>query len=167
MVMENIPNLEFSISATTRPVRAGEEEGKSYYYLTREEFEGRIRRNGFIEYEYFFGNYYGTLLDKTEEAVNAGKNLLLDLDVNGALNLKRRFRDRSLLIFLLPPSLEELKKRLRRRDSEDEEALRIRLERAGFELSQADRFDCSVVNDDLRTAVREVTARISDFLSNT
>ncbi len=165
--MENIPNLEFSISATTRPVRAGEEEGKNYYYLTREEFEDRIRRNGFIEYEYFFGNYYGTLLDKTVEAVNAGKNLLLDLDVKGALNLKQRFRDRSLLIFLLPPSLEELKKRLRRRDSEDEEALQIRLERAGFELSQADRFDCSVVNDDLQTAVREITALISDFISNT
>ncbi|ASQ89868.1 guanylate kinase [Prosthecochloris sp. GSB1] len=167
MVMERIDNLEFSVSATTRPMREGETDGVNYHYLSREEFEEKIRNNGFIEYEHFFGNYYGTLLDKTEEAIDAGKNLLLDLDVKGALNLKKRFSDRSLLVFLKPPSLDELKKRLKERDSEDEAALRVRLERAGFELSQAYLFDRQVVNDDLRQAVDEVTGMIADFLLNT
>ncbi len=164
-VLERIDDLDFSVSATTRQRREGEQEGKNYYYLTGKEFEEKIRRGGFIEYEHFFGSFYGTLLDKTEEAVHAGKNLLFDLDVKGALTLKGRFPDSSLLIFLKPPSLEELKKRLQKRDSEDEEVLRERLERAGFELSFAHRFDREVVNDDLDRAVDEIEAVIIEFLS--
>ena len=164
-VLERIDGLEFSVSATTRPKREGEADGKNYFFLTKEAFEDKIRSGGFIEYEYFFGNFYGTLLDKTEEVVNAGRNMLFDLDVKGALNLKKRFPDNSLLLFLRPPDLEELKKRLQGRDSEDEGALKERLERAEFELSFAHQFDREVVNDDLNRAVEEVTAVITDFLS--
>ena len=164
-VLERIDGLEFSVSATTRPKREGEADGKNYFFLTKEAFEDKIRSGGFIEYEHFFGNFYGTLLDKTEEVVNAGRNMLFDLDVKGALNLKKRFPDNSLLLFLRPPDLEELKKRLQGRDSEDERALKERLERAEFELSFARQFDREVVNDDLNRAVEEVTAVITDFLS--
>ena len=164
-VLERIDGLEFSVSATTRPKREGEADGKNYFFLTKEAFENKIRSGGFIEYEHFFGNFYGTLLDKTEEVVNAGRNMLFDLDVKGALNLKKRFPDNSLLLFLRPPDLEELKKRLQGRDSEDEGALKERLERAEFELSFARQFDREVVNDDLNRAVEEVTAVITDFLS--
>ena len=164
-VLERIDGLEFSVSATTRPKREGEADGKNYFFLTKEAFEDKIRSGGFIEYEHFFGNFYGTLLDKTEEVVNAGRNMLFDLDVKGALNLKKRFPDNSLLLFLRPPDLEELKKRLQGRDSEDEGALKERLERAEFELSFAHQFDREVVNDDLSRAVEEVAAVITDFLS--
>lgn len=165
LVLKRIDGLGFSVSATTRARREGEVDGKNYYYLTRKEFEDTIKSGGFIEYEHFFGNYYGTLLDKTEKAVTTGEHLLFDLDVKGALNLKERFPDSSLLIFLKPPSLEELKKRLRKRDSEDDKSLEERLERAGFELSMAYRFDREVVNDILDRAVDEVTAVITEFLS--
>ena len=165
LVLESMDGLFFSVSATTRQRRAGEVDGENYYYLTRKQFEEKVKSGGFIEYEHFFGNFYGTLLDKTEEAVNIGKNLLLDLDVKGALNLKERFPDNSLLIFLRPPSFEELKKRLRKRDSEDDKALHERLQRAEFELSLAHQFDREVVNDDLDRAVDEVKAVITEFLS--
>lgn len=165
LVLECMDGLVFSVSATTRQRRAGEIDGESYYYLTRKQFEEKVKSGGFIEYEHFFGNFYGTLLDKTEEAVNIGKNLLLDLDVKGALNLKERFPDNSLLIFFRPPSFEELKKRLRKRDSEDDQALQERLQRAEFELSLAHQFDREVVNDDLDRAVDEVKAVITEFLS--
>ena len=164
LVLERIDELGFSVSATTRRRREGEVDGENYYYLTREQFEEKIRSDGFIEYEHFFGNFYGTLLDKTENAVNTGKNLMFDLDVKGALNLKERFPDNSLLIFLRPPSLEELKKRLRKRDSENDQALEDRLERAEFELSLAYRFDREILNDDLDRAVDEVSAVITEFL---
>ena len=165
LVLERFDNLEFSVSATTRPKREGEVDGTNYHYLKKKAFEEKIRNGGFIEYEHFFDNFYGTLLDKTEEAVNAGRNMLFDLDVRGALNLKKIFPDRSLLIFLKPPSLKELKKRLQNRNSEDDGTLKERLERAEFELSLAHEFDREVVNDDLQRAVDEVTAVITEFLS--
>ncbi|MCW8814908.1 MAG: guanylate kinase [Chlorobium sp.] len=164
-VLERVEGLEFSVSATTRSRREGEVDGKNYYYLTKKAFEELIDSDGFIEYEYFFGNYYGTLLDKTEAAVASGKHMLFDLDVKGALNLKKHFPENTLLLFLKPPSLQELKKRLDGRESEDEDALNERLKRAEFELSFAHQFDHEVVNDNLSRAVDEVTALITDFLS--
>ncbi|NEX14621.1 MAG: guanylate kinase [Prosthecochloris sp.] len=164
-VLERVEGLEFSVSATTRSRREGEVDGKNYYYLTKKAFEEIIDSDGFIEYEHFFGNYYGTLLDKTEAAVASGKHMLFDLDVKGALNLKKHFPENTLLLFLKPPSLQELKKRLDGRESEDEDALNERLKRAEFELSFAHQFDHEVVNDNLSRAVDEVTALITDFLS--
>lgn len=167
MVLERIPNIQFSVSATTRTKRAGEQEGVNYYFLTREEFEEKIRNGGFIEHEFFFGNHYGTLLDKTEQIIDTGTHMLLDLDVKGAMNVRQLFPGNSLLLFLKPPSIEVLEERLKGRESEDEESLKARLERARLELGYADRFDEVIVNDHLDHAVEAVTAIVSKFLSNT
>ncbi|MEI8186580.1 MAG: guanylate kinase [Chlorobiaceae bacterium] len=166
-VLERIPDIRFSVSATTRQKRDGEVNGLNYYFLSKEEFEEKIRTGGFIEHEFFFGNHYGTLLDKTHEVIDSGMSMLLDLDVKGALNLKKIFPDNSLLLFIKPPGMEVLKQRLQGRQSEDEESLNARLERARLELEYADRFDEVVVNDDLETAVERITTLITTFLSNT
>jgi guanylate kinase len=165
-VRERIGCLGFSVSATTRPIRPGEKDGVDYHFLDREAFEEKIREGGFIEHEFFFGNFYGTLLDKTREAIDAGHHLLFDIDVRGALNLKRIFGDRALLVFLKPPSMEILAERLEARQSESADALRIRLDRASMELGYADQFDYVVVNDVLERTVEAVAARISQFLSH-
>ncbi len=167
LVLARIPNMRFSVSATTREKRAGETDGLNYFFLGKEEFEEKIRHGGFIEHEFFFGNHYGTLLDKTVDAIDSGTNILLDLDVKGALNLKKLFPDNSLLLFIKPPSMEVLKERLKGRGSEDEESLKVRLQRARLELEYAERFDQVVVNDDLEVAANTVTAIIAKFLSNT
>ena len=166
-VLQRIPNIIFSVSATTRQKRSGETDGINYYFLSKEEFEEAVRTGGFIEHEYFFGNHYGTLLDKTHEVIDSGATILLDLDVKGALNLKKLFPYNSLLLFIEPPSMEVLKQRLQGRDSEDEDGLKDRLERARLELGYANQFDKVVVNDDLDQTVDTVTAIITDFLLNT
>ncbi|TLU85827.1 MAG: guanylate kinase [Chlorobium sp.] len=167
IVLQRIPNIRFSVSATTRQKRAGEEEGVSYYFLAKEDFEAKIHNGGFIEYEFFFGNYYGTLLDKTCEVIDSGTHILFDLDVKGAMNLKKLFPDTSLLLFIKPPSMEVLQQRLKERNSEDEDGLKGRLERARLELEYADQFDEVVVNDNLDNAVDTVTAIINKFLLKT
>ncbi|MBN1278941.1 MAG: guanylate kinase [Chlorobiaceae bacterium] len=166
-VLERVPGLAFSVSATTRSKRPGEEHGVHYYFLDRNDFEERIAAGGFIEYEYFFGNYYGTLIDKTLEAVNNGRHLLLDLDVKGALNLKKLFPCNALLIFIRPPDMETLRARLTARGGESRAGLQERLDRAELELGYAGSFDEVVVNDDLERAAAEVTAKIVKFLSTT
>ena len=165
LVLERFPNLRFSVSATTRQKRTGETEGLNYYFLSKEAFEEKIRTGGFIEYEFFFGNHYGTLLDKTGEVIDSGTSMLLDLDVKGAVNLKKIFPDNSLLLFIKPPGMEVLKQRLQGRESEDEESLKTRLERARLELEYSDQFDQVVVNDDLELAVEAIAAIITKFLS--
>ncbi|KZK73640.1 MAG: guanylate kinase [Pelodictyon luteolum] len=164
-VLERFPSMRFSVSATTRPMREGEVDGVNYHFLSIEEFEREIEKGGFIEHEFFFGNHYGTLFQKTREAMAEGTDLLLDLDVKGAMNLKKLFPDSSLLVFLAPPSMDVLKERLQSRKSEDEESLKLRLERAELELGFADRFDTVVVNDILEDAVDAVSLAISNFLS--
>ncbi len=165
LILERFPNLRFSVSATTRQKRTGETEGLNYYFLSKEAFEEKIRTGGFIEYEFFFGNHYGTLLDKTGEVIDSGTSMLLDLDVKGAVNLKKIFPDNSLLLFIKPPGMEVLKQRLQGRESEDEESLNARLERARLELEYSDQFDQVVVNDDLERAVEAIAAIITKFLS--
>ena len=165
LVLERFPNLRFSVSATTRQKRTGETEGLNYYFLSKEAFEEKIRTGGFIEHEFFFGNHYGTLLDKTGEVIDSGTSMLLDLDVKGAVNLKRIFPDNSLLLFIKPPGMEVLKQRLQGRESEDEESLNARLERARLELEYSDQFDQVVVNDDLERAVEAIATIITKFLS--
>ncbi|HCD35936.1 MAG TPA: guanylate kinase [Chlorobium sp.] len=165
-VMRKLPELQFSVSATTRSMRPGEVDGVNYHFLSAEAFDGLVRSGGFIEHEFFFGNHYGTLLEKTSEAVRDGRHLLLDLDVKGALNLKKLFPANSLLVFIRPPSMEVLKERLQGRGSEDEAGLKLRLERASLELEYADRFDVVFVNDLLDETVDAVTDSIRSFLSN-
>ena len=167
LVLERVPNIIFSVSATTRQKRAGELEGRNYYFLDREDFEAKIVNGGFIEHEFFFGNYYGTLLDKTYTIIDSGTHVLLDLDVKGALNVKQLFPDSSLLLFIKPPSMAVLKERLKGRDSEDEDTMNMRLERAELELEYALQFDEVVVNDNLDTAVNSVVGIITKFLSKT
>jgi len=164
-VLETVPNLSFSVSATTRPRRNGEEHGREYFFLSKAEFEQKIQHGDFIEYELFFDNYYGTLKGATDEILRCGKHLLLDLDVKGALNVKRLYDGRALLLFIKPPSFEILRERLMNRKSETAEAIQKRLERASYELSFAERFDKVVVNDDLERACSEVISIINQFIN--
>jgi guanylate kinase len=165
-ILAEIPTLKFSVSATTRNKREGEEHGREYFFLTREAFEAEIAKGGFIEYSQHFDNYYGTLKSEAEKVLNNGYHLLLDLDVDGALNVKKHYGNRSLLLFIKPPSLDVLKERLMKRKTESPEKVLMRLARADYELSLADQFDAVVVNDDLQKAISEVKQIIQHFLNS-
>ncbi len=146
----------FSVSATTRPMRAGERDGIDYYFLTREKFEELIASHALIEYEEIFGNYYGTPKSEVERARQMGKRLLFDIDVKGGLSIRRKFPNESLLIFIAPPDMGTLETRLRARMTESDETVRRRLERAEMEMAMANDYDYIVVNDHLERAVGEV-----------
>lgn len=139
-----------SISCTTRLPRAGEEEGKSYFFISREDFIKRIEQDDFLEYDEHFGNFYGTprsfVADRLKE-----RSVILEIDVVGALNVKKRYPE-AVLVILLPPDMQALRSRLVGRDSETQEQLKERLDRVEFELSQRNKFDYEVVNDDLQAA---------------
>jgi len=143
-----------SISCTTRAMRVGEVDKKDYFFITREEFEDMIRADGFIEYDEHFGNYYGTPRAFVEEQLKQ-KSVILEIDVNGALNAKRIIPS-TVLIMIVPPSLEELKTRLSGRGTEDEGQIKGRLERVNYELSLMDEYDYVVVNDEIESAVQKV-----------
>lgn len=149
-----------SVSCTTRAPRAGEEEGKSYFFLSRGEFERRISENGFLEYDEHFGNYYGTPRAFVEEMLETS-SVLLEIDVVGALNVKKSY-PQAVLILLVPPDGEMLKKRLIGRDSESAEQLADRLKRAEYELSQAGKFNYVVINGDADETERELKKIISE-----
>lgn len=146
----------FSVSATTRPMRAGERDGVDYYFLSREKFEELIASGALIEHEEIFGNYYGTPKSEVQRAKLMGKSLLFDIDVKGGLSIRRLFPKESLLIFIAPPDMQTLEARLRTRMTESDATIARRLERAQMEMSMADQYDQMVVNDDLERAVREV-----------
>lgn len=150
------PTLVFSISATTRAKRDGEHDGKDYYFITEAEFKDHIEHNDFIEYDHHFGNYYGTLRMAVEPDLKVGSNVIMDIDVNGALTVKKNFPDQSVLIFIKPPSMEELKKRLMARGTETEETLKIRLARVAEEMDKAHFFDHVVINDTIDRAANEI-----------
>lgn len=144
-----LPHARFSVSATTRSRRPNEEHGKDYFFLSREEFEQRIAAGDLIEYEEIFGNFYGTLRSEIQAALDAGDIMIFDVDVKGALSLQRAFPDDSLLVFIAPPSRDELERRLRARSTESEEQLSLRLQRADMELALQERFDAVIINDQL------------------
>lgn len=143
------PDWRFSISATTRAKRPNEEHGRDYFFLTRQEFVDRVGSGDMIEYEEIFGNLYGTLRSEVQRAIDAGETILFDVDVKGALSLRRAFPEDTLLVFIAPPDLTILESRLRSRSTESEEQLRVRLERAEMEMSFRHEFDEVIVNDDL------------------
>ncbi len=148
----------FSVSATTREMREGEEEGVNYYYKTVEEFEQMIRNGEFLEYMQVFGkNYYGTPRRYVEEKLEAGMSVLLDIDVQGAMVVKANYPD-AVLIFIAPPSLEELHRRLTGRGTETPEAVERRFAQAKTEFTYVDKYDYVIVNDDLEAAVQDVEA---------
>jgi len=150
------PEFIFSVSATTRAKRPNEKHGKHYYFLTREEFKQAIEKNELVEWEEIYGNYYGTLKHVVDEALTQGKIVLFDVDVNGGLSIKKQYPEDAVLIFIKPPSLEDLKTRLQRRNTEDDVQLKHRLDRVPMEIDRGLLYDYSVVNDNLKKAIDEV-----------
>ena len=158
-------NLSFSISATTRSPRGEERHGVEYYFLSEEEFRARIENDEFIEYEEVYaGRFYGTLRSEVDRLRREGRNVMLDIDVVGALNVRRIYGDCAMAVFIMPPSLDELRRRLTSRNTDSPEAIEQRLAKAEHEIGFAPRFDHCVVNDKLETAVDEIDARIRGFV---
>ena len=150
-------NLGFSVSATSRAPRGAEKHGVEYYFITHEEFKRKADAGDFVEWEEVYpGTCYGTLKSEVERVIDAGRNLIMDIDVKGGLNVKRCFGEQAITIFILPPSKEELERRLRGRGTDAEDVIRKRLDKADYELGFAPEFDFKVVNDDLERAVDEV-----------
>ena len=165
-VMEKLPQLTFSISATSRPPRGQEQNGVEYYFLSTDEMRRRIDAGEFIEWcEVYPGRYYGTLRSEVDRLLSAGKDVVLDLDVIGAENVKKIYAECALTVFIQPPSIEELRRRLNARGTDSPEVIETRVERAEYELSFASRFDRRVVNDDLKAAQAETLRVVQDFLA--
>jgi guanylate kinase len=159
-------NLEFSISATTRSIRANEIDGKDYYFLTIGEFRERVRKGDFVEWEEVYKDHlYGTLRSELERIWSNGNNALFDVDVKGGINLKKIFGKSSVSIFVMPPSVEELEKRLMARGTDKPEKIRIRVDKARQEIMLAGEFDHVVINDVLERAVKETKDIVSGFLA--
>ena len=149
-------NLAFSISATSRPPRGTEQHGVEYFFLTPEEFRCRIENNEFLEYEEVYKDrYYGTLKAQVEKQLEAGQNVVFDVDVVGGCNIKKFYGDRALSVFIQPPSVEELRCRLEGRGTDAPEIIESRIAKAEYELGFAPQFDCVIVNDDLEAAKAE------------
>lgn len=158
-------NLYFSISCTSRPPRGTEQNGVEYFFLTPEEFKAKIENDEFLEYEEVYTDrFYGTLKAQVESQLNAGQNVVFDVDVKGGVNIKKFYQEQALSVFIQPPSIEELRKRLVNRATDTPEAIETRLAKAAYELTFADQFDKIVVNDDLATAQRETLAIIEAFI---
>ena len=152
-------NLTYSVSMTTRNIRPGETNGKDYYFVSREEFEKRIEEGKFLEHAEFVGNYYGTPLDKVNEQLDSGKEVVLEIEVEGALQVKAKVPD-CVMIFIVPPSKEDLYKRLRSRGTESEEIIEQRVQKANREFKKAKYYDYIVVNDDVYNAADRILAII-------
>ena len=159
------PQLTFSVSAATRQARRDETNGVDYYFITLDEFQEKIKNNEFIEWEMVYeGKYYGTLRSELERIWSEGKTPILDIDVKGAIHVQQQFPQTSLSIFVLPPSLEELKKRLKMRGTESLESIAVRLNKATYELSFSHSFNKVIINDKLEEACAETEAAIRDFI---
>ena len=160
-------NLAFSISATSRPPRGSEQNGVEYFFLTPEEFRQRIAEGDFLEYEEVYQDrFYGTLKEQVEKQLAAGQNVVFDVDVVGGCNIKEFYGDRALSVFVQPPSVEELRKRLEGRGTDAPEVIESRIAKAEYELSFAPKFDKVIVNDDLETAKKEALEVLSRFLKD-
>lgn len=163
-ILERYPEIVFSISATTRPKRENEVEKLEYFFISEEEFKKKISKGEFVEWEKFYDYYYGTFKKYIEDNINEGKPVLLEIDVKGALTIKKIYPG-SHLIYIMPPSYEELVKRLKNRKTETEEDLNKRIKRAKMELSQKDKFDYIIVNENLNKAISEALILINKILS--
>ncbi|MGG7213992.1 guanylate kinase [Clostridium nigeriense] len=159
-LLEKHDNIYISVSATTRAPRAGEVEGVNYYFLTKEDFEVKVRENGFLEYANVHGNFYGTPKGNVEKMLEDGKDVILEIDIQGALQVKENFKE-GVFIFILPPSMEELKQRIIKRGSETEESLMTRFKNAYKEINYVSKYNYAVVNDTLELAVEKVESIIT------
>lgn len=159
-------DMQFSVSATNRQPRTGEQHGVNYYFLSDEDFRKAIDNDEFVEYEEVYpGRYYGTLKSEIQRIVDAGHNVVLDIDVKGGVNVKRMYGDEAVSVFIQPPSVEALRQRLEGRGTESAEAIAQRVDRAEFEIGFAPQFDHTVVNDDLAEAIGNVSRILKDFTS--
>ena len=167
-LMKEHPELKlyFSISCTSRAPRGTEQNGVEYFFLTPEEFRERIAKNEFLEYEEVYENrFYGTLKQQVENQREAGQNVVFDVDVKGGVNIKKYYGDDALSLFIQPPSVEELRRRLEGRGTDTSEAIAQRLAKAEYELTFAPQFDRVVVNDDLEQAKLETLSIVKEFLA--
>jgi len=164
-LLPQLPELSFSISATSRSPRGREEHGKDYYFLSSEEFNARIAKDELLEWEEVYADtYYGTLRSEVERIWSEGKVVVFDVDVVGALNLKKQFGERALALFVKAPSIEILEQRLRDRATDSEEKIQQRVAKATIEMARAPEFDKVIVNDDLNTAIAEALGILKDFI---
>ena len=164
-LLEQVPDLKFSISATTRPKRDYEIDGKDYYFLTPEQFKERLANDEFLEWqEVYTDQFYGSLKSEVERIWSNGQAVIFDVDVLGGLNIKKFYGDEALSVFIEPPTMEELENRLKNRGTETDASLKKRLAKAEYELSFARQFDRIVLNDDLKTAQQEMIDLVRDFL---
>ena len=160
-------NLFFSISCTSRPPRGTEQNGVEYFFLSPEEFKAKIEQNAFLEYEEVYENrFYGTLKSQVEKQLDAGQNVVFDVDVKGGINIKNHYGNQALSIFIQPPSIEELRKRLEGRATDSKDAIETRLAKAEYELSFSDQFDKIVINDDLDEAKEKTFNLVSSFVNS-
>lgn len=158
--------LEFSVSATSRQPRPGEIYGKDYYFLSTEEFREKIESGEFLEWEEVYeGVFYGTLKSEVERIRDAGKHVIFDVDVVGGLNIKKYYGNEALAVFVKPPSVEELKNRLKNRSTESEEKINMRIAKAEKEMEFADKFDVIILNKELQIALMEAEKVVGEFLS--
>jgi guanylate kinase len=159
-------NLEFSVSATSRKPREGEEHGRNYYFISLEEFKKHIKNGDFLEWEEVYrDNFYGTLNKEVERIWNMGKNVIFDIDVVGGLRIKKKFPERTLAVFVKPPSIDELKIRLKKRKTESDEKIDMRIAKASVEMATAPQFDVIIENNDLEAALIEAHELVKDFIS--
>lgn len=161
----NAVDMKFSVSATNRKPRPGEVDGADYHFMTTEQFRDAIAQNRFIEWEQVYpGRYYGTLKDEVAKTADSGENVLLDIDVKGAINVKKLFGDRALTIFILPPDIETLRKRLIARGTDALDEIERRVSKAEYEISFADQCDIRIINDKLDDSVEAARSAICEFL---
>jgi guanylate kinase len=159
-------NLGFAVSATTRPPRGNERDGVNYYFLSEEEFRDRIAEGGFVEFEEVYpGRLYGTLRSEIDRITSQGHNIILDLDVNGALRVKQLYGNQAMTVFIEPPTIDELRRRLEFRGTETQDVIDVRVDRAQYEISRAPEFDRRVVNDRLDQAINETHNLITSFIN--
>ncbi|WP_353165159.1 guanylate kinase [Empedobacter brevis] len=163
--LEKLDHIKFSISCTTRDKREGEVHGKDYYFLTPEEFKRKISNDEFVEHEEVYrDNFYGTLKSEVDRITSEGNSVIFDIDVIGALNIKNLYGEQCLTVFVNPPSLDVLKERLISRNTESEDKLKQRIDKAGIEIEKAKEFDVILLNDDLETAKAKTLEIITDFI---
>jgi guanylate kinase len=166
-LLQKYPNLAFSISAATRSPRGIEKDGVDYYFMSVEAFQDKIHEEAFVEWEMVYeGKYYGTLKTELERIWKLGKTPMLDIDVKGAIHVQQQYPDHSLSIFVEPPSVDELKKRLQSRGTETADTLETRVNKASYEISFKHSFDTVILNDDLDKACKETEAVITTFLGD-
>jgi len=162
-VLNEFPKLVFSVSATTRKKRENEKDGVDYFFFSEEEFKKKIEKNEFVEWEKFYDYYYGTFRSFIDKNIFDGKYVLLEVDVKGALSIKNIYPD-AILIFISPPSIKELVNRLRKRQTDSEEDMKKRIERAKMELSLKDKFDYFIPNENLEKAISEIKGLLKKII---